>query len=345
MYEYKPKSFRDVIIENISCEQLLEQEGYHIERHGATHLRCKEHDSLIITPSVRCFTWNSHEVGGSVIDLYMELHKVDVSTAMRELKKMLNYPQRAKPKIEDTSEKKSGEQAEDLQAGKEEKVQLEVPEPSNARDKWSRIYAYLIKTRKIDKEICQWLSRAKYIYPDDRGNLCYVGRDKDGNINYAGRKGTAIPTPGKKGFRQCVEGSDCDSRCVINRRPTNERLVVTESLVDAMSFASLLKLHGIDYKNFTFLSLESSEPAPVIKLLKENPNHRIVYLAQDSDEAGVKSRAKCRELLEENGLNVKVVNKMPTHGKDWNDTLKYLQEGQAPVVAPAQPLMEMQQSL
>ena len=51
----------------------------------------------------------------------------------------------------------------------------------------------------------KWLVQEKTIYPDERGNLCYLGRDAKGEINYCARKGTLTPRDGKKGYRNVVE--------------------------------------------------------------------------------------------------------------------------------------------
>lgn len=59
--------------------------------------------------------------------------------------------------------------------------------------------------------------------------------------------------------------------------------------------------------------------------LDENPQIRTIYLAQDADEGGLKSRTNCRKLLEEKGFTGRVIDKLPNANapgaKDWNDAL------------------------
>ena len=171
----------------------------------------------------------------------------------------------------------------------------------------------------------KWLVQEKTIYPDERGNLCYLGRDGKGGINYCARKGTLTPRDGQKGYRNVVEGSDYQKRCVMNHSPSHTKLVVTEAAVDAWSFASMLEIHGLDHKAYTFLSLETTYEGPLGIFLDENPQIRTIYLAQDADEGGLKSRANCRKLLEEKGFTGRVIDKLPNANapgaKDWNDAL------------------------
>ena len=79
---------RTAIIENIAIADLLSTEGFEVIPRGRK-LTVKGHDSLVITPDKKVFTWNSRGFGGSVIDLYMGLHNCDARTAMTALRKQL----------------------------------------------------------------------------------------------------------------------------------------------------------------------------------------------------------------------------------------------------------------
>ena len=59
---------RKAILENISIEELLREEGFEVIPRGRK-LTVKGHDSLVITPDKGVFTWNSRGFAGSVIDL------------------------------------------------------------------------------------------------------------------------------------------------------------------------------------------------------------------------------------------------------------------------------------
>lgn len=305
---------RKAILENISIEGLLRQEGFEVIPRGRK-LTVKGHDSLVITPDKGVFTWNSRGFGGSVIDLYMGLHGCDARTAMTALRKML--PQYKKMQVSPNQQRPAPIQ--------QTKGSVPLILPAQGKSKWRRIYAYLISTRKITPTIVKWLVHEKIIYPDERGNLCYLGRDRKGDVNYCARKGTLTPREGQKGYRNVVEGSDYDRRCVMNANTQHTKLVVTEAAVDAWSFASMLEIHGLDHKAYTYLSLETTYEGPLGHFLDDNPQIRTIYLAQDADEAGIRSRENCRKLLEQKGFTGRVIDKMPNANapgcKDWNDAL------------------------
>ena len=312
---------RKAILENISIEELLREEGFEVIPRGRK-LTVKGHDSLVITPDKGVFTWNSRGFAGSVIDLYMRLHGCDARTAMTALRKRLP---------EYSRQHAAGPEPRQREPPKpEEKKPLVLPKKDNS--KWSRVYAYLIAARKITPTVVKWLVQQKTIYPDERGNLCYVGRNAQGTVNYCARKGTLTPKDGQKGFRNVVEGSDYEHRCVMNARPQHTKLIVTEAAVDAWSFASMLELHGLDFRDYTYLSLECTYEGPLGKFLEENPQVKTIYLGQDADEAGLKSRDRCRDLLKERQYSGKVIDKLPDARapgcKDWNDALKYYLEQQ-----------------
>lgn len=307
---------RTAIIENITIADFLRSEGYEVIPRGRK-LTVKGHDSLVITPEKNVFTWNSRGFGGSVIDLYMGLHSCNARTAMIELRKQLPEYEKERSKPHQSPPAKPPEPK------AKESVPLVLP--TEDKSKWRRIYAYLISTRKITPTIVKWLVQGKTIYPDERGNLCYLGRDGKGEINYCARKGTLTPRDGQKGYRNVVEGSDYQKRCVMNHSPSHTKLVVTEAAVDAWSFASMLEIHGLDHKAYTYLSLETTYEGPLGIYLDENPQIKTIYLAQDADEGGLKSRVNCRKLLEERGFTGKVIDKLPNANapgaKDWNDAL------------------------
>lgn len=309
---------RTAIIENIAIADLLSTEGFEVIPRGRK-LTVKGHDSLVITPDKKVFTWNSRGFGGSVIDLYMGLHNCDARTAMTALRKQL--PEYEKGRSKPYQPRPSPTKPPAPEAQKSVSLSL----PAEDKSKWRRIYAYLISTRKITPTIVKWLVQEKTIYPDERGNLCYLGRDAKGEINYCARKGTLTPRDGKKGYRNVVEGSDYQKRCVMNQSPSHTKLVVTEAAVDAWSFASMLEIHGLDHKAYTYLSLETTYEGPLGIFLDENPQIRTIYLAQDADESGIKSRINCRKLLEEKDFTGRVIDKLPNANapgaKDWNDAL------------------------
>lgn len=295
------------IKQKVSIESVLEEYGFHLERHGGRGLfKLKEHDSFIVDPIAQRFWWNSRGAQGTVIDMVMALDNCDQKRAISILNKKAINPSRANftplPAPQHASPPKK-----------------EFHLPEVARDKWPRIYAYLIKTRGIDKSVVKWLHNNKLIYPDNRGNLVYLGKGYDGGVEYAAARGTH---PDK---RYChVIGGNYDARCGFNHVQTNcKKLFVCEAAIDVFSVMSLLVRNGKDFTQYAYLSLESCHEAPLLYHLERQPQIEKIYLAQDADAAGMQSRVKCRALLEKAGWKGKAIDWIPRQGKDWNDTLKY----------------------
>lgn len=301
------------IKQDIRIEDYLAGRGYHILPHGRGYLRLREHDSLIIDPEKNRFWWNSAGVKGSIIDLVMALDGVSQEDAIRSLAKQL-YGQRP-PQRAALAPKPRGT------------VPLVLPTCDNKN--WRRIYGYLIHTRGIAPEVVKWLVEQKLIYPDERGNLVYIACGQDGKVNYAAKKGT---TTGSH-YRSVVEGSNCELRAGWNLCAT-AGWFVTEAAVDAWSIMSLLANSGQDWRQYGYLSLESCHVRPLQAQLACHAHPQKIWLGQDADEAGTKSRALARELMQSCGYTGKVVDKVPPIGKDWNDTL--LEQGDVSLMVEEQ---------
>lgn len=301
------------IKQDIRIEDYLAGRGYHVLPHGHGHLRLQEHDSLVIDPEKNRFWWNSAGTKGSIIDLVMALDGISQEDAIRSLAKQL-YGQRS-PQRAALAPKPRGP------------VPLVLPQRDNKN--WRRIYGYLINTRGIAPEVVKWLAEQKIIYPDERGNLVYIAYGQDGKANYAAKKGT---TTGSH-YRSVVEGSNCELRAGWNLSAT-AGWFVTEAAVDAWSIMSLLANSGQDWRQYGYLSLESCHVRPLQAQLTCHVQPQKIWLGQDADEAGTKSRALTRELLESCGYTGKVVDKVPPIGKDWNDTL--LEQGDVSLMVEEQ---------
>lgn len=305
------------IKEQVDVLEYMRDLGYHPVKSGSHYWKLKEHDSFVYDEAKKAVHWNSHGVHGSIIDLYMDINGCERSSAIRALRARLwSQPQQRQP---------SAAPAEPPKPPSERKAfQLPEYDPGN----WRRVYAYLLKTRGLDNHIVKWLAAGKIIYPDTRGNLVYVSQYQD----YAAKKGTAIGSH----YRSVVDGGNYSARFCMNFTPETTKLIVSEAFVDAASFASMLQLHGLDFLDYGYLSLESCYEGPLQAALQKLPSLRTIYLAQDNDAGGMESRRRCRALLEQEGFSGRIVDKVP-FSKDWNeDLLTYRQMlAQLPVMEPA----------
>lgn len=109
-----------------------------------------------------------------------------------------------------------------------------------------------------------------------------------------------------------------------------DRACVFESAIDALSYLSILKLRGHDWRRANCLSLggvcpprkngESKFPMALGQYLKDNPNIETVVLCLDSDAPGRSAAAAIKTQLSAYA----VIDNPPRDGKDYNDLLQKL---------------------
>lgn len=288
--------------------------GYHPVKSGSHYWKLEEHDSFVYDEVKKAVHWNSHGVHGSIIDLYMDINGCDRSAAITALRARLwSEPQKRQPAPSVPPPPKAPPERKDFV--------LPEKDPGN----WRRVYAYLLKTRGLDHHVVKWLAASNIIYPDARGNLVYVSQYQD----YAAKKGTGSH------YRSVVEGGNYTARFCMNFSPQATKLIVSEAFIDAASFASLLQRHDLNFLDYAYLSLESCYEGPLQGALQKLPALQTIYLAQDSDAGGMKSRQRCRALLEKEGFSGRVIDKIPL-SKDWNEELLSCRQilAQSPTMEP-----------
>lgn len=111
----------------------------------------------------------------------------------------------------------------------------------------------------------------------------------------------------------------------------NTQVHVFEAAIDALSYASLMEMYGVDFRKKNLLSLggiaggrtengsDIKPPPALLNYLSENPQTEAVVLHLDSDGPGRSAAAKIKKLLD--GI-VAVKDSPPPEGKDCNDFLK-----------------------
>ena len=293
----------------VSLVSLASSLGYTPVRQGI-HYSLKEMDSLVIYNDRTWNRWSGkgNRTGGTQIDFLLEFGGADnVPEAIQQL---LEFKGEA---IEDIyvedAKKESGNRKFELPA-----------KNSNFR----RLYAYLIKTRGLSQDIVTFFVHNKLIYEDAaHHNIVYCGYDPEGNIRYAGMRGTA-DLYGKK-FKMDVPGNDKNYGVnIVN--PSSNELKVFESVIDCMSYMDMYK----DYES-NKLILGMVEDNPLEQFLKDYSHIEKIVFCLDNDAAGQQAiyEAKIRsdgqrkpglkEKYEERGYEVGV--EVPAQGKDFNECL------------------------
>ncbi len=292
----------------VSLTSLAANLGYTVVRSG-NHYSLKEMDSLIIYDDRSWNRWSGKgtRTGGSQIDFLMEFGSVS------------SVPEAIAYLLEFNGERIVPE--ENFQSvNRRERTGSEfVLPPKN--DNFKRLYAYLIQTRGLSQEVISDFVHRKLIYEDAvHHNIVYCGMDPEGNVRYAGLRGTA-DIYGKK-FKMDVPGNDKNYGVnIVNKK--NDTLKVFESVIDCMSYIDMYKDNG---SNKLILGMVADNPLE--QFLRDYDHIKNIVLCLDNDEAGLKAVYGDPEKPDKPGLKQKyeslgyhVLVEKPSAGKDFNESL------------------------
>lgn len=143
---------------------------------------------------------------------------------------------------------------------------------------------------------------------DERSNALFPHYDREGLCGFE------IKNQGFTGFAAGGTKGLWYSRA----RPTDDRLVLTESAIDALSFHVLQGDASTRYMS-TGGSLNPQQPALIRGAMEKLPPGGVVLLAFDNDPGGEKLAEEVQAFAP-SGRDVRRV--LPDGGKDWNDILK-----------------------
>lgn len=311
------KKIYEEIKRQVTIEDYALRHGFTVYRIGK-YYSLKEADSVMIDREKNCFWRNSaispitHKgldanVSGSVIDFAAHfVHNGSLHEALKELQGMIDTTVYTRPAAQTSFEKKTVE-----------KGNLQDNLPPKAKN-MHRVYAYLTKSRYIDQDVVQDFVNQKMLYQDEKGNCVFVAYGEDQKPNFAALRGTLTD----KKFIGDVSGSDYKKGYYIDNG--KEKLIVSESVIDAMSIMTILKGQGVDYKEYDYLvSAGTGKWEVVLDHLAETPKKEVL-LSMDHDLAGVKTMG----ILEEEILNQFQDTVVSFHvpgieHKDWNGELAY----------------------
>ena len=189
-----------------------------------------------------------------------------------------------------------------------------------------RVFSYL-RGRGIDPEIINHCIKHGLLYESAQHHNCvFVGFAGD-RPAYAMQRGTLQD----KRFVGEVVGSDKRYSFAVPMTPGDSpTLCVFESAIDALSYLTLLKQRGRDWRKANTLSLggvgkeDRQLPPALSRYLKAAPHITRIVLCLDNDEPGRKAAAVLKELLR----GYEVIDRPPVRGKDYNDLLRYRRDAQ-----------------
>ena len=292
---------------NINLEEYLLRRGEKLKRTGKEsrfYYRDSggEHDSISVSGN----RWYDHknQTGGYPVKFMQEFYGLSFREAVREL-------------LDGDTPVYQEKNLSPSESGSTEGMRQEAPKlilPEKAGN-MNRLYAYLLKTRLLSRNIVKAFVDAGLVYQESRyHNIVFVGADAEGNPKSASLKSSAS---GTKGFRMTVSGSDPDYGFCW--RGGGERLFVFEAAIDLMSF---LTMYPKDWKEQNYIALDGLSPKAMLRFLQERGNISEIYLCLDNDPAGIEACDKFKDLLLEHGYAEGQVWRLEPRYKDWNEDIK-----------------------
>jgi len=256
----------------------------------------REHDSLKISNGM--WHWFSRGIGGkSAVDYLVKVAEMDFVSAVKTVLGNNTHIQLCeKPK---------------------DKVLKTVLLPE--KNETSEVIAKYLRGRGISESVIDYCLKKELLYESKKyHNAVFVGYDSRGVVRYAAIRGTSSSYKG--------EASGSDKHFSFQLGEGSGAVHLFEAAIDALSYATLMEMHGIDWQNRSLLSLagvfktkrENVVPVALERYLSEHPQIHTIYLHLDNDETGRSAAAGIVSGLKE---KYEVVDAPSPEGKDINDYL------------------------
>lgn len=261
----------------------------------------KTHDSVIISNGL-WHRFSTNEGGKTALDYLMKVEKMTLQEAVQSIlnREIIEY----KVPKEELKENR--------------KLVIPIKASNN-----NRAIEYL-KNRGIDEEIIQECINNNMIYQEDKtNNIVFIGFDNDGNIKYAGCRST-----GNKRIMRDAKGSSKEFSFRMLSNIKNNTIHIFESAIDLLSYATMLKIKGYDYKNHNLIALagvyqpssnieQSKVPIAIQNYLNKYQDVQDIVLHFDNDRAGRQATKAMIIALDK----YNVYDIPAPYGKDINDYL------------------------
>lgn len=268
---------------------------------GSTYCT-REHDSLKISNGK--WNWFSRGIGGkTALDYLIKVQGFSFTQAVEALVGQnfspVSHAAPTKPKAQ-------------------EPRKLLLPQASRCA---THAFNYL-HGRGIDYDLIDYCIQTGRLYESQPyHNVVFVGRDLKGQPRYAALRGIVGDFKGE------ATGSDKRYSFSIVENTRAPSVHLFESAIDLLSYATLLKMKGRDWRQDALLSLagvfkqkkEFVIPLALSQYLKDRPGTNTLYLHLDNDEVGREAAAGIMEGL---GDKYTVLDRPPPYGKDVNDLLQ-----------------------
>ena len=285
---------------DISLSDYAQAEGYQLVKRESTKsskVLKRGAETIIVTRQADghdvYFSTGDDSDSGSIIDFVQRRNAVNLGQVRKMLRDWL--PGCAKP----AQKRPVREPARPVVTSKD---RVEVLR------RWSKLKPYVgvyLAQRHIDARIVA----AFDVRQDERGNACFAHRDVTGVTGWESKNA---------GFTGFSAGGQ---RIASVTRLAGEdvlvtRLVITESAIDAMSYAQIKHEPGTAYISTGGSGLSEAQRDHLVQIMG---GVSVVVLAMDKDDAGEKM---AREIAQLAPTGVLVLRDAPSEGKDWNEALR-----------------------
>lgn len=281
---------------------LKEYEPGELVKFSSNTYTTRTHDSLKISNGK--WMWWSRGIGGkSALDYLIKVRGMDFVQAVQTImgNGSVNFPT-----------------CENIKSYEEQPLLL--PEKSPTTDV---VFDYLFG-RGIDYEIINHCLEQELIIESlPYHNAVFIGYDESKEPKYAAYRATN---------QSRIMGDCTGSKKQYSFRLTAENtgeVHLFECAIDLLSYATLMKLEGKDWRQFNLVSLagvyspkqkieDSKVPVTLGRLLEKDKTIRRIVLHLDNDIAGRKATKALQTILSD---KYEVVDDPPQYGKDVNDFL------------------------
>lgn len=279
-------------------------EPYELVKKSSNEYSTKTHDSLRISNGL--WNWFSKGIGGkNAIEYIMVSENLKFIEAVYFLIEKMKIHT---PIYEEKQEKKR-------------KKHLIIPD-RNSNENMVKKY---LKSRGIDEEIIKKCIDKKLIYEEKYyHNVVFCGYDELGNIRYAGCRAT-----NNSNIKRDATGSDKMYSFKLESSIKTDKIFIFEGAIDVLSYATLFKLYGQNWKEKTLISLagvyqpakileQSKLPIAIEHYLKQHPEIKQINLCLDNDETGRNASKALQKVISD---KYEVIDRPCKKGKDYNDYL------------------------
>lgn len=299
-----PKLFTDEQIAQANRTNILEyarQAGYPIEQITPKEYKIPGYGGLRIDGSGRKWNCFSAKAGGGPIQFVMYMESIPWREAV---KKLLGFSPSLY--VQDGTLEYRREKV--IEKENEEKSEFNLPEKNNT---YKHVFAYLINTRKIDKDIVVSIVNKKKLYENAHRSCVFVGYNPEGVAKYASVRSTNTIGSSYRG-----DVANSNKAYSFRIEGTSNTVRVFEAPIDALSYATFLKHFEPNNKDH-LLALGCLGDVSLEQYLKDHPDIDQIIFCLDNDQWG---RAACDRWIEKYKPDYLLAYHFPKK-KDWNEDL------------------------